>query len=100
MDGLVMQRFLIVIAAAGSLGATAIFAADVRSSRHQELRESVLAGVILGANVWPYGVGPSLPDVRSTLLRSPDCDVASQCGMYGLASATLVGGRSADVDTN
>jgi hypothetical protein len=93
-----MGKLLVVIAAAGSLGAAVVLVADDGLSRQSELRESLLAGIILGATVWPYGVGPILPDVRSTLLRTPDCDVASECGMYGLASATFVNGRSAGSD--
>jgi hypothetical protein len=90
-----MPKTLFVIAAMagiGLAGAAEFAATDIRpDARIAALGHSLAAGVILGSAVWPYGLSPTPPDLRSTLVfNPPGCDGDGQCGMYGLASAAFV----------
>jgi hypothetical protein len=89
-----MQQTPVVLMAAAGIGLAATVAAtDVRPSGKvvADLAHSLAAGVVLGSGVWPYWVSPIPPDLQSTLLlKSPHCDWGSQCGVYGLASATFI----------
>lgn len=101
VDGLVMQRIAMAVAAAASLGAAATIAPDFRPSSQAvaDLGYSLLAGVVLGAGVWPYGASPIPPELQSSLLlRSSDCDTSGRCGTAGPVSATLADGRPGAVD--
>jgi hypothetical protein len=86
-----MQKIAMAVAAAASLGAAATFSPDLRPSSQAvaDLGYSLLAGVVLGAGVWPYGASPIPPELQSSLLlRSPDCDTSGHCGTAGPVSAT------------
>jgi hypothetical protein len=94
-----MRKTLIVLVAGAGIGLAATVAAtDHRPGGNRsdgwavgDLANSLAAGVILGSGIWPYGLSPIPPELQSGLLRkTPDCDGAGQCGMYGLASATFV----------
>ena len=85
-----MQKALIVLAATAGIGLAAPWAAPlVQPSREviPTLAHGLIAGVILGSGVWPYGVSPVPPGLQTRLLLgSPDCDWEGRCGAYGLAS--------------
>jgi hypothetical protein len=101
VDGLVMQKIAMLVAAAASLGTAATFTPELRPSGQAvaDLGYSLLAGVVLGAGVWPYGASPIPPELQSSLLlRYPECDTLGRCGTAGPAAATLADGRSGAVD--
>jgi hypothetical protein len=88
-----MQKALIVLAAAAGIGLAApIAATDLQPSGEviASMAHGLVAEVILGSGVWPYGVSPAPPELQARLLRgSPDCDWETQCGAYGLASTVF-----------
>jgi hypothetical protein len=97
-----MPKTFIAVAAVAGIGlAAALTTTDIRPDRKMvaDLGNSLAAGVILGSGVWPYWVSPIPPELQSRLLlKAPDCDGISQCGMYGLASATFVNTGDDDTD--
>jgi hypothetical protein len=90
----------VVMSAAGGVGLAAMVAAvtDVRPSHKvaADLVKSFASGVILGSNVWPYGLGPIPPELQSKQSVSvgfPDCGWRARCSIYGLASAGFFDGQ-------
>ena len=100
VDGLVMKKIAMALAAAASLGAAATFTPELRPNGQTvaDLGYSVLAGIVLGASVWSYATSPIPPEVQSNLLRSPDCDTWGECGVAESVAATLADGRPGAVD--
>ena len=100
VDGLVMKKMVMTLAAAASLGAAATLTPELRPSGQTvaDLGYSVLAGIVLGASVWSYAASPIPPELQSNLLRSPDCDTRGECGVAGSVAATLADGRPGAVD--
>ena len=96
-----MQKIVVVLVAAASLGIAAVSANEMRQSdRLGDLVQSLAAGVVLGSGVWSYGVSPVPPEQQAGLLQPPpDCDEQSRCGTYGLASDSWVEWRPATADT-
>jgi len=92
---------MVAVAAVASLSVAATFTPDLRPSGQAaaDLGYSLVAGVVLGAGVWPHPVSPIPPELQSNLpLRSPDCDTLGRCGTTGPAAAALADGRSSAVD--
>jgi len=86
--------------AAASIGLAATVT-DVRPTGKAiaDLGHSLAAGVILGSSVWPYGLSPVPPELQSApLLGFSNCDGQGQCGIYRLATDTLVDGRAGTAD--
>jgi hypothetical protein len=80
------------IAAATAAGAVVTFAAtDARQGGTVavDMARGIIAGVILGSNVWPYQPSLVPADVQArVLLRPTECTWSDQCGGYGYAAAT------------
>ena len=79
-----MHKVLIVSAVAVALAATV---AGLGRDSTANVGRSLIAGVILGSQVWPYGLSALSPESQtSLLLGAPDCSLPGQCDTYGLAS--------------
>jgi hypothetical protein len=84
-----MRKLMIVLAAAGGIAVAAPIVATAIQPSGEDIAavaHSLVAGVILGSGVWPYGQSPVSPELQSRLLDFPDCSWPGQCDPYGFAS--------------
>jgi hypothetical protein len=96
-----MQKTMVVLVVAASLGVAAVSANGMRQGdRLGDVVQSLAAGVVLGRGVWSYGVSPVPPQMQAGLLQpGPDCPQQGGCGSYGLASDSSVLWQPATADT-
>jgi hypothetical protein len=87
-----MQKLLIVLAAVGGIGSMVPIAATKPGGEGiATLAHSLVAGVILGSDVWPYSRSPLPPELQAKLLLdAPGCGWPGQCDPYGLASTAFI----------
>jgi hypothetical protein len=91
-----MNKAPIAVLVAALSGGVALSRVDFHSDskRVAEVGQALVAGVILGADVWSYNVGPRPTDMEARLLpRAAVCDWRGQCD--STAAVALTGGSMA-----
>lgn len=89
-----MNKTPIVVLVAALTGGVAVSSVDLQSDskRIAEVGQALVAGVILGADVWSYNFGPRPTEVEAQLLPAL-CDWQGQCD--STAAVALTGGSLA-----
>ncbi len=94
-----MKKAPIALLVAALSGGFALPNIDFRpdSKMIAEVGQALAAGVVLGANVWSYNVGPRPTEVEAGLLLRPAaCEWQSECDSAAAAALTAGGFATED----